>query len=229
MEKKVILKRKFKTISIILFIIIVFLVYLAIKLFLNIKIQNIYVLNNHYLSDDYILEKSGLIEYPSYFKNISFLLEDKLEKDAFIKKANVTKNFFGVINIDVTENNIIFYKESDGKYVLEDGKEVSSIPYDISTIRIVNYIPDTVYDNFIKKILKLNEEVKNKISEIKYDPSEYDNSRFMIYMVDGNYVYVTLTKFESLNYYNEIYPTLEGKKGILYLDSGNHFEIKKSD
>jgi cell division protein FtsQ len=227
MEKKVILKRKFKTISIILFIIIVFLVYLAIKLFLNIKIQNIYVLNNHYLSDDYILEKSGLIEYPSYFKNISFLLEDKLEKDAFIKKANVTKNFFGVINIDVTENNIIFYKESDGKYVLEDGKEVSSIPYDISTIRIVNYIPDTVYDNFIKKILKLNEEVKNKISEIKYDPSEYDNSRFMIYMVDGNYVYVTLTKFESLNYYNEIYPTLEGKKGILYLDSGNHFvEIK---
>ena len=227
MEKKVILKKKFKTISIILFIIIVFLVYLAIKLFLNIKIQNIYVLNNHYLSDDYILEKSGLIEYPSYFKNISFLLEDKLEKDAFIKKANVTKNFFGVINIDVTENNIIFYKESDGKYVLEDGKEVSSIPYDISTIRIVNYIPDTVYDNFIKKILKLNEEVKNKISEIKYDPSEYDNSRFMIYMVDGNYVYVTLTKFESLNYYNEIYPTLEGKKGILYLDSGNHFvEIK---
>ena len=110
---------------------------------------------------------------------------------------------------------------------MEDGTEVSSLPYDISTIRIVNYIPDTVYDNFIKKIVKLNEEVKNKISEIKYDPSEYDNSRFMFYMVDGNYVYVTLTKFDSLNYYNEIYPTLEGKKGILYLDSGNHFvEIK---
>ena len=227
MEKKIILKRKIKTISIILFIIIVFFVYLIIKQLLNIKIQNIYVLNNNYLPDDYILEKSGLMDYPSYFKNISFMIENKLEKDDFIKKANVTKSFFGVINIDVTENNIIFYKESDGKYVLEDGTEVSSLPYDISTIRIVNYIPDTVYDNFIKKIVKLNEEVKNKISEIKYDPSEYDNSRFMFYMVDGNYVYVTLTKFDSLNYYNEIYPTLEGKKGILYLDSGNHFvEIK---
>ena len=227
MEKKIILKRKIKTISIILFIIIVFFVYLIIKQLLNIKIQDIYVLNNNYLPDDYILEKSGLMDYPSYFKNISFMVENKLEKDDFIKKANVTKSFFGVINIDVTENNIIFYKESDGKYVLEDGTEVSSLPYDISTIRIVNYIPDTVYDNFIKKIVKLNEEVKNKISEIKYDPSEYDNSRFMFYMVDGNYVYVTLTKFDSLNYYNEIYPTLEGKKGILYLDSGNHFvEIK---
>ena len=49
----------------------------------------------------------------------------------------------------------------------------------------------------------------------------------MLYMVDGNYVYITLTKFDSINYYNEIYPTLEGKKGILYLDSGNHFvEVK---
>ena len=29
------------------------------------------------------------------------------------------------------------------------------------------------------------------------------------------------------NNYNEIYPTLENKKGILHLDSGNHFEIKE--
>ena len=99
MEKKIILKRKIKTISIILFIIIVFFVYLIIKQLLNIKIQNIYVLNNNYLPDDYILEKSGLMDYPSYFKNISFMVENKLEKDDFIKKANVTKSFFGVINI----------------------------------------------------------------------------------------------------------------------------------
>ena len=49
----------------------------------------------------------------------------------------------------------------------------------------------------------------------------------MLYMIDGNYVYATLTRFDSVNYYNDIYPTLGGKKGILYLDSGNHFqEIK---
>ena len=43
-------------------------------------------------------------------------------------------------------------------------------------------------------------------------------------MVDGNYVYMTISKFETINYYNQIYPTLNGKKGILYLDSGNHFQ-----
>ena len=44
-------------------------------------------------------------------------------------------------------------------------------------------------------------------------------------MDDGNSVYLTLTKFEQINYYDEVLPQLEGKKGILYLDSGNHFEI----
>ena len=66
------------------------------------------------------------------------------------------------------------------------------------------------------------------ISEIEYKPTDLDKERFMFYMSDTNYVYITLSKISLINSYNEIYPTLEGKKGILYLDSGNHFEIKKS-
>ena len=46
-------------------------------------------------------------------------------------------------------------------------------------------------------------------------------------MSDGNMVYITLPKAENLNKYNEIKKELEGKKGILYLDSGNYFEIKE--
>ena len=34
--------------------------------------------------------------------------------------------------------------------------------------------------------------------------------------------------FNLINKYNDIYPTLDNKKGILYLDSGNHFEIKSN-
>ncbi len=224
MAKKVVLKRKIKTVSVLLFILIAFLVCLLVKLLLDIRINNIFILNNSYLNDDYIIEKAGLTDYPSYLKNLSFIVEKRLEKDAFIKSAKVTRKFFGVVNIDVVENKVLFYKVSDGKYVLEDGTTVDTVPFDISPIRVVNYIPDTIYNDFIKKLAKLDLDIRSKISEIKYDPSEYDNARFMIYMVDGNYIYITITKFNSLNYYNDIYPTLEGKKGILYLDSGNHFQ-----
>ena len=62
-------------------------------------------------------------------------------------------------------------------------------------------------------------------TEIIYSKSEYDNTRFLLYMDDGNHVYVNINKFSKLNYYNEIYTTLNNKKGTLYLDSGNHFEV----
>lgn len=225
--KKKVVKRKIKWIPILILLVAIVLLYFLVKLIFGIKIQNIYVSGNHYLSDDYIIEKAGLANYPSYYKNLSFLVENKLEKDKFIKDAKVKRSFFAVVDIEVEENRVLFYKENDGNYVLEDGQETREVPYEIIPITVVNYIPDTIYKNFIKKLSAIDEDVRSKISEIKYDPSDYDQSRFMVYMIDGNYVYLTITKFDSINYYNEIYPTLEGKKGILYLDSGNHFqEIK---
>ena len=93
---------------------------------------------------------------------------------------------------------------------------------------ILNKIDENeVYNDLIKEIMSLNEEIKNKISEITYTPNEYDKKRFLLYMDDGNHVYINISKFQNLNYYNEIYPTLNNKKGILYLDSGNHFEVFK--
>ena len=42
-------------------------------------------------------------------------------------------------------------------------------------------------------------------------------------MKDGNYVYITLTKIKNINNYEQILPSLEQKKGFLYLDSGQYF------
>ena len=36
------------------------------------KIQNILIEGNKNLSDEYIIEKANLEDYPSYFKNLSF-------------------------------------------------------------------------------------------------------------------------------------------------------------
>ena len=44
-------------------------------------------------------------------------------------------------------------------------------------------------------------------------------------MNDGNYVYITLDKFSNINSYVDIIKNFENKKGILYLDYGNHFTI----
>ena len=63
---------------------------------------------------------------------------------------------------------------------------------------------------------KIEEGILGKISDIEYVPNEYDKDRFLLYMDDGNMVYLTLTKFRMIKYYNEVLGQLEGRKGILY-------------
>lgn len=223
-KKKVIKKHRIKFLSIFILLLIVFLVYFLIKGILSFKIQNIYIHDTTFLNDEYILELAKIEDYPSYVKSLSWVLEKRLEESPYIKNAEVKKSFLGVVDIYIEESSILYYKEYDKKYVLDTGEEVDNIVYNFSPIRVINYIPDLVYERFYTKFLEFDSDILDKISEIKYDPSEYDDSRFLFYMIDGNYVYMTISKFESINYYNEIYPTLNGKKGTLYLDSGNHFQ-----
>ena len=68
---------------------------------------------------------------------------------------------------------------------------------------------------------------KGDIKEVKDGYASFlIKNGYVVPANDGNLIYVTITRFELVNTYDDIYPTLNGKKGILYLDSGNHFEIK---
>ena len=73
----------------------------------------------------------------------------------------------------------------------------------------------------------MDENVLKRISEIEYVPDDVNDERFLCTMADGNYVYITLYKITSINEYIKIVSTLDNKKGILYLDSGNYFETFK--
>jgi len=223
MKKKKVKKTKLKLIPLFALIVLLIILGIAIKLLFDVKINNIYIHGNNKLDDEYIINYLNLEDYPSYLKTIAWALENKLKDSPYIKSAKVEKKFFGVLDIDIIEEDILFYKTYDDKYVLSSKKEVDSIPFDYEPVEVINYIPDTEYSEFLNRFTRLSNTVVDKISEIKYDPNEFDTGRFLFYMIDGNYVYVTTTKLESINYYNEIYPTLDGKKGILYLDSGNHF------
>ena len=42
----------------------------------------------------------------------------------------------------------------------------------------------------------------------------------------GNQVYLTLNDFNKIDNYLDIIKEFDNKKGILYLDSGEYFEVK---
>ena len=81
--------------------------------------------------------------------------------------------------------------------------------------------------SFVKEFSQINDNIISMISEIEYNKNKYDDKRFLLYMNDGNEVYITISRIELLNKYIDIVKKLNNKHGILYLDSGNYFEIKK--
>ena len=121
------------------------------------------------------------------------------------------------------------YNTVYNKYVLENNEDIGNddLYTSFRVPRLLNYVPDTKYESFIKNMGKIDKSVLAKISDIEYKPNEYDKDRFLLYMDDGNMVYLTLTKFDMINYYNDVLEQLEDKHGILYLDNGNHFQIKE--
>ena len=223
---KVIKKKKLKIIPFFLFVLVIAGIIFGVDVFLDTRIQNIIIGGNEILSDQQILELASLTDYPSFYKTTDGSIEDKLLENPFVEKVSVKRSFYHVVTIHITEHQVLFKKESDGKLVLDNKEEIATdqvISYCIP--RLINYVPNTKYDQFIKGMLEINADVREKISEISYVPNDYDKDRFLLYMDDGNSVYLTLTKFNMINYYNEVLPQLGGKKGILYLDSGNHFQI----
>ena len=215
-------KRKLNIKRTLFCLVFLFLFVQLIKSIINIPIKNIYVFNNQILTDQEIIEIAEIQNYPPTLKNLSFLIESRLNKNVYIKDAKVSKKHFTEVNIEVSENYPIFINRISNKTILLDGSAVDKI-FPIPTL--INIVPDTKYHLFVEKMGLLDREIISRISEIEYDPNDVESNRFLFYMNDGNYVYLTLDKFPSINSYVDIIKNFENKKGILYLDYGNHFTI----
>ncbi len=224
MARKMVKKRKLKIFPFLLILIVLGGIFFAIFLSLNTKIKNLIVTGNNYLSDEEVLQLADVSDYPSFYLTFSNSLSKRLLKSAWVKKVKIKRSFYHVLTIDIEENRPLFIKNENKKIVLENKKEITS-NREVRIPVLMNYVPNTKYNTFIKKMKRIKQDVLGKVSEMEYQPNTHDKDRFLLYMDDGNMVYLTLTKFEMLNYYNEVLTQLEGRKGILYLDSGNHFKI----
>lgn len=186
-------------------------------------IRHIRILNTTFLEDQAILKSAKLDNYPSFLLTTSSSIRNKLETNPYIKDVKVEKKWFCQIYIYITEYKPLFYNTMN-QLVLESGQAITD-SHDINAPKLINYVPDMIYEDLISKMANIDTNLLLKISEIEYRPNDVDKERFLLTLNDGNYVYLNLYTFDKYNKYDEILPTLEGKKGILNLDAGNYFEI----
>ena len=215
-------KRKIRFGRIFLVLIILFLLFYLLANIFKFPIKNIYVKGNNILSDQEIIEIARIENYPSIFSKSSNEMKKRLEKNIYIKKAKITKKYLREVHITIEDNYPLFYDSDKKKSILLNKKKTTE---KLNAPLLINYVPDTIYNLFLEKMSSLDYDTIKRISEIKYDPNEVDEERFLLTMSDGNYVYLTLEKFEVINNYVDIIKTFNNKKGILYLDSGEYFKI----
>lgn len=223
-SKKMKKKLKIKLLPFFIAIVLIALIYLLYCLILTLPIKNIYITGNNILKDHEIIEIAGIGEYPSFFKTSNNSIIKKLKSNSYVEKVTIKRKIYNQLYINIEENNPYFIN-TNNNLVLSNGDEVE-LRDEIYVPTLINYVPDTKYKELINKIKKIDENIWKQVSEIKYEPTEQDKDRFGLYMNDGNLVYLTLTKFNKLNYYKEIINEFKCQKGVLNLDSGNHFEIK---
>ena len=192
----------------------------------KIKVKGFSISGNTYYTDNEILDMTGLSKYPSFLLTNSYNVSSKVKDNKLIKRITIKKTLYGRFNVTVTENKILFYDSVNNKSVTADGSLVSYY-YEYSPVLVNEVNNKKVYNKLIEKMIKVNDDIFNNISEIKYEPNDIDKERFLLSMNDGNYVYVTMSKFSSINKYLDIVKTLDSKNGILYLDYGNYFVPKE--
>ena len=220
-KEEVVVKRKFKFVKFLVVILILYIIlFLGYKLF-TAKIKNIFILNNNYLTDQEVIDESGLRNYPSFLLTTKYKIKKNLLKNSLIKEAKIKKKLWGIIYIEISEYEPLFIYQD--KVILDNGTKIDNNDYILPIL--INDVNEEILTKFINKYKDIDKEIKMQISEIEYLPNDIDKERFLFTMNGGNYVYITIYKTLAINEYNKILPNLEGKKGILYLDSGNYFEI----
>lgn len=218
-------KRKLSIKKILIFILILIIIILLGYYVCSLKISNIYIINNNIITDKEIIELSNLSSYPSFILTRSKKIEKELERSSYIESVKVKKKFFGKIYITIDEYNPLCIEMDSKKLILSGGeivnntKNIQNLPYLVGDI-------SSIYDRFIDKFNLVDNVILEHISIIEYSPNDVDKERFLLYMDDGNNVYITLTKIEKINKYESIFANLNGVKGIIYLDSGDYVEVK---
>lgn len=224
MKKKVIKRRiKWKVILKIFFLL--FLVALFFFYLFHVKTRHIVIIGNSYVSDHEIITTAGFKNYPYLFQVSNQEIKKRLLDLPFLNEVQIHKSLFGTLTLEVTEAKPLFYNRNNNKLILSNAKEIDETDLD-GVPTLINYVPDTLYTRLIDTLKKIDVNVVQLISEIEYQPWKsndvmIDETRFFLRMNDGNSVYVNLINMEKLNTYIEIYASLEGKQGILYLDSSS--------
>ncbi len=211
-------------------LLVVILIFFAVFFYLiNVKTKNICIKGTTSIKDVEIIELAGIKDYPNLFKLSKSKVKKSIMNHPLVKDVKIKRSIFGKLTIEVTETRILFFYKYDNKFITENGSKIDNANNYMGYPTLINFTPDTIFDNLVIGLNKVDYKIIKMINEIEYNPykssngSIIDNNRFILKMNDKNTVYIDTPNIRNLNKYTTIVaaPDMEKTKGILYLDTMN--------
>lgn len=220
-------KKKLRVKVLLKLILFVCLVAFSINYIKDLKVKNIYITGNNNIKDVTIIETLGIKDYPKMISLKPKKLEEKLKTLPLVDHVNIKRNIFGKLTIEIEETKLLFFYKYNNKYITANNKSIEDDISYVGVPSLVNFTPDTVFDDLVVGLNKIDYNIVKMIGEMEYTPYKseegqtIDNNLFTLYMNDGNIVKIDTVNIKNLNKYNTIYTSLEMNKvkRIVYLDT----------
>ena len=192
------------------------------------NIKRVAITGNKYLDDAYYRDMSQIHNDDKYLLSFDSAIEKEFKECDLIEKVKVSHLNHNVVQIDITEKNVVGYIKKDVPYlILDDGTEVKlKKEYEdilLSVPLIEGYTSDEL-KTIVKGFKKLNPSMLNEISEIHKYPFSYDEMTLEIIMRDGYYVYASYFALPLLNNYYLMVSGIDDDLGkpCIFLDETNN-------
>jgi len=193
-------------------------------------IKHIEVTGNQVISEQEVIERSGLSTDTNIWVMNQANIQEKIETQPLIEAVEVKRKLPQTIELNVTEHQVIGFVKDDSEYhpVLKDGMIITTlnIPYTGDGPLLHHFDDEQYLQRIANELSQIPEHVYQLISEITWDPTDKNKYKIILYMNDGFIVHATLRDFASkMATYPSIVAQLEpDEKGIIHMGVGTYFE-----
>ncbi|WP_152656473.1 cell division protein FtsQ/DivIB [Oceanobacillus sp. CFH 90083] len=201
------------------------------------EIRSIEVNGNIFLTDEYIIDGSGLTEGMNIWSVNGSSVAAQIEEDPVIEQASISRSFPSTVVIEVEEQSVLGFVQDGREFypVLADGQVIRRYVQDsIGNAPLMTGFNEEQLTELASEMKDIRPSIFNMISEVERNESdtEAEGELITLYMSDGFLVQGKADQmFDKLDFYPSIVSQLEaGDSGIIHIGVGVYFEsFQKED
>lgn len=182
---------------------------------------------NHVISDEELSNRLQFTEGDKMFSINTTQAKENIELLPVIVEAEVERDWWNTVHVNVNEYNIIAYIENEGTFnpVMENARVLRGYPVAPSIGPILYHFEGEEFENTVTELQNVDKDILSAISEIHFSPSDSSQTRIHIFMNDGQEIVADYRDFgEKMNHYVGMKQEIgEDNDGIIDIEIGSSF------